>query len=265
MRRTTGAFTGSGTRSFVSFSRAYPYGVRPLIHLPSRTRRSSPAVTRSTMVACSNSAKTPSICSIIRPAGEPVSNGSVADFRTTSKLVELLAQAGELPHLPAEAVDAVDEQQVDALLTRQLECLLQAGTVEAGAGGLVFVGGDDAPVLHRLAVALQPLPLRLERGWLVVLIGRDPLIQTDAHHGLSTSSGSWSSMEPSIAAGVKSHPPIAAGASRGTASSSRAGCGERRARRPLQAAFTSLPLSAAYVASSTRVGKPLLCTRFAPC
>jgi hypothetical protein len=27
---------------------------------------------------------TPSICSIIRPAAEPVSNGSVADFKTTS-------------------------------------------------------------------------------------------------------------------------------------------------------------------------------------
>ncbi|HEX5246383.1 MAG TPA: hypothetical protein VFW41_04560 [Gaiellaceae bacterium] len=40
-------------------------------------------MTRSTMVACSNSANTPSICSIIRPAGEPVSNGSVADFKTT--------------------------------------------------------------------------------------------------------------------------------------------------------------------------------------
>jgi hypothetical protein len=46
-------------------------------------RRSMPAVIRSTMVACSNSANTPSICSIIRPAGEPVSSGSVAERSTT--------------------------------------------------------------------------------------------------------------------------------------------------------------------------------------
>jgi hypothetical protein len=35
------------------------------------------------MVACSNSAKTASIWSIIRPAAEPVSNGSVAERSTT--------------------------------------------------------------------------------------------------------------------------------------------------------------------------------------
>jgi hypothetical protein len=44
-----------------------------------------PAVMRSTIVACSNSAKTPSICNIIRPAAEPVSNGSVAERSTTSR------------------------------------------------------------------------------------------------------------------------------------------------------------------------------------
>ena len=46
-------------------------------------RRSIPAVTRSTIVACSNSANTPSICSIIRPAAALVSNGSVAERSTT--------------------------------------------------------------------------------------------------------------------------------------------------------------------------------------
>jgi hypothetical protein len=38
-----------------------------------------PALMRSTMVACSNSANTAGIRGIIRPAAEPVSNGSVAD------------------------------------------------------------------------------------------------------------------------------------------------------------------------------------------
>jgi hypothetical protein len=40
-------------------------------------------MTRSTIVARSNSAKTPSICTIIRPAGEAVSNGSVAERNST--------------------------------------------------------------------------------------------------------------------------------------------------------------------------------------
>jgi hypothetical protein len=46
-------------------------------------RRSIPAEMRSTMVVCSNSANTASICSIIRPAAEPVSNGSVAERSVT--------------------------------------------------------------------------------------------------------------------------------------------------------------------------------------
>jgi hypothetical protein len=87
------------------------------------------------------------------------------------ELIEFLAQPGELTHLTAQPVDAVDEQQIDPFLAGEVECLLQAGPVEAGAGGLVFVGGDDQPVLHRLAVALQPLPLRLQRGRLVVFVG----------------------------------------------------------------------------------------------
>jgi hypothetical protein len=87
------------------------------------------------------------------------------------ELVEFLTEPGELTHLAGEAVDAVDQEQVDAFLARELERLLQAGPVEACAGGLVFVGGDDPPVLHRLAVALQPFPLGLRRGGLVILVG----------------------------------------------------------------------------------------------
>ena len=42
-----------------------------------------PAMTRSMMVARSNSAKTPSIWTIIRPAADVVSNGSVAERNPT--------------------------------------------------------------------------------------------------------------------------------------------------------------------------------------
>jgi hypothetical protein len=87
------------------------------------------------------------------------------------ELIQLFAESGELAHLAGEAVDAVDQEQVDAFLAGEVERLLQAGSVEAGAGGLVVVGGDDPPVLHRLAVALQSFTLRLQRGGLVVLIG----------------------------------------------------------------------------------------------
>jgi len=43
-----------------------------------------PAMTRSMIVARSNSAKTPSICTIIRPGAEVVSNGSEAERKPTS-------------------------------------------------------------------------------------------------------------------------------------------------------------------------------------
>jgi hypothetical protein len=111
--------------------------------------------------------------------------------------VELLGEPGELAHLAGEAVDAVDEQQVEAPLARQFERLFEAGPVEADAARLVLERVDDSPVLHRFAVALQSLALGCERGGLVVLVGRDPRVQADPHHHNPPWS-SGSSMRPAV-------------------------------------------------------------------
>jgi hypothetical protein len=98
------------------------------------------------------------------------------------ELVELVAEPGELAHLARESVDAVDEQQIEAALARERERLLQARPVECRRARLILDGSDHAPVLHRLAVALEPLPLCPERGRLVVLVGRDPHVQAYPLH-----------------------------------------------------------------------------------
>jgi hypothetical protein len=62
---------------------------------PSLARRSIPEVTRSTIVACSNSAKTPSICSIIRPAAP------LADYEYSLSSSEVLTRSTLPFEIPA--------------------------------------------------------------------------------------------------------------------------------------------------------------------
>jgi hypothetical protein len=69
--------------------------------------------------------------------------------------VELLRDLGQLAHLAAEAVDPVDEQEVDLARAGEPERHREAGAVELGAGGAVLFVGDDAPVLLHLAEGLQ--------------------------------------------------------------------------------------------------------------
>jgi hypothetical protein len=71
-----------------------------------------------------------------------------------AELVQLVRDHGELTNLARETVDAVDEQLVDTALAGEIECGLQAGPVELGAGRAVFVVGDDVPVLLHLAERL---------------------------------------------------------------------------------------------------------------
>jgi hypothetical protein len=111
-------------------------------------------------------------------------------LQNNAEPVEFLGQPGQLAHLAAEAVDAVDEQQVEAPLAGEAERLPKAGTVEGDAARLVFEGVDDVPVLHRLAVALQPLPLRPKRRRLVVLVDRNSQVQTDPGHRHTSSPAS---------------------------------------------------------------------------
>jgi hypothetical protein len=98
----------------------------------------------------------------------------------TPVAVQLLGELGELAHIPGQAVDAVDEQQVDPALAGERERALQPGTGERRAGHSVLLLGDDPPALLGAAESLQPLALREERGGLVFLVGRDPRVQTDA-------------------------------------------------------------------------------------
>jgi hypothetical protein len=63
-----------------------------------------------------------------------------------AKPVQFLGNPCELANLPAQSVDPVDEQLVDTALPRKVERGLQAGPVELGAGGAVFVVGNDPPV-----------------------------------------------------------------------------------------------------------------------
>ncbi|HEX5246431.1 MAG TPA: hypothetical protein VFW41_04805 [Gaiellaceae bacterium] len=73
--------------------------------------------------------------------------------------VEFFGELGELAHLPAEPVDAVDEQHVDRAAAGEVERGLQAGAVELCAGRLVLLVRDDPPALLRRAERLQPFAL----------------------------------------------------------------------------------------------------------
>ncbi len=108
-----------------------------------------------------------------------------------SEPVELLAETRELAHLAGETVDPVAEQEVEAALTGEAKRLLEAGALERDPARLVREGMDDVPVLHRLAVALEPLPLRGERGRLVVLIRRDARVETDPGHRRTSWQSGW--------------------------------------------------------------------------
>ncbi|HTS73675.1 MAG TPA: hypothetical protein VMG74_08185 [Gaiellaceae bacterium] len=85
--------------------------------------------------------------------------------------VEFFGELGELPDFPREPVDAVDEQHVDLVRAGEVECGLQAGSVELGAGRLVLLVGDDPPALLRRTERLQPFALRVQRGRLVLFVG----------------------------------------------------------------------------------------------
>jgi hypothetical protein len=100
-----------------------------------------------------------------------VSNGSVADLQDDSEPIKLLAESGELAYLAGEAIDAVDQQQLDPFLSGEVECGLQAGTLQSRAGRLVLERSGDMPFLHRLAVALKALALGAQRGRLVIFVG----------------------------------------------------------------------------------------------
>jgi hypothetical protein len=87
--------------------------------------------------------------------------------------VELLGQLGELAHLSRKTVDTVDEQQIDLPRARELQRLRQPGPLELRAGRAIFLVGNDPPILLCRAERFEPFVLRVQRGGLVLFVGRD--------------------------------------------------------------------------------------------
>jgi hypothetical protein len=96
---------------FVPRSRVYPSGWTQLGQRPEAAWRSIPATTRSMIISRSNSAKVPSICSIARPAGEDVSNASVAETNATPRWVSSSTRVTR--SAAGEPVDFQYQQDVD--------------------------------------------------------------------------------------------------------------------------------------------------------
>ena len=92
--------------------------------------------------------------------------------------VEQLDQLGEVGERAGEAVDLVDDHDVDAPGPDLVQQPLQGGPVERGAGqaAVVVATGRQSPSLVRLAldVGLAGLALRVERveGEVEVMLGR---------------------------------------------------------------------------------------------
>ena len=106
----------SGDAPGVAVGSCVPEGTLPAAPAAACGLALKAGVIRSTISARSNSANTPSICTIIRPAGLPVSNGSVAERKITQP-VELSTICAS-PVSTGEPFDAVDEQHVEATALR---------------------------------------------------------------------------------------------------------------------------------------------------
>ena len=105
----------------------------PPVHWPWAALRSIPPITRSMRISRSNSANTASICTIIRPAGVEVSNGSVADRNPTPAWSSSSIRTARSRMGRVEPVEAVHQQQVEAGRPRRGQRGAQPGPVRAGA------------------------------------------------------------------------------------------------------------------------------------
>jgi|GEM_PF-4354682 len=80
--------------------------------------------------------------------------------------VELFEQRGQAPHRPGEAVDTVDEQEVEAMGAGLGEGSFEVGAFGGGARRLVAEGSDQLPVLLAVDVGAQSGGLgSREYGW----------------------------------------------------------------------------------------------------
>jgi hypothetical protein len=132
-----------------------------------------PALTRSTIVACSNSGEDAEHLQHHPSRRRAGVEGLGCRAQHDADPVELLRQLGELAHFAREAVDAVDEQQIDLPRARQFDRSREPGPVELRASRAILLMGNDPPLVLRVAEGLEPFALRVQRGGLVLLVGRD--------------------------------------------------------------------------------------------
>ena len=109
-----------------------------------------------------------------------VSNGSVAERKSTPASSSC-SRSGRAADRAGEAIDAVDQEQVEAAGRGLGERAPKPRALEGGAGHLVREAADDPPALLRLGVGGEALGLRLERVGPVGLVGRDPGVGGDPH------------------------------------------------------------------------------------
>ena len=76
--------------------------------------------------------------------------------------VKQLHELGEVGERPRQAIDLVDDHNVDPALSDVGEQLLQAGSVQAAAGVVIMIS-DQSPAFVGLAldVGLRGLPLSM--------------------------------------------------------------------------------------------------------
>ena len=142
---------------------------------------SIPTFVRSTIVACSNSAKTPEHLEhhLARRVGGVERLGD--RLQDDAELGHLVHHQGELADLARQTVDAEDQQRIEGLGLGIEEHLLESGAVHVGAALGVAVDLVEPPVVAPLglAVGLEALGLGTERVLLVVLVGGDPGVEGD--------------------------------------------------------------------------------------
>ena len=141
-----------------------------------------PAITRSMMVARSNSAKTPSIWTIIRPAGrrgvERLGGRTEADAGGVEGLRVPRPDRG--PSATAGRPDRPERRSNRPAWRRGVRWS-SPGRSELGPRHLIGEGADHLPVLLARHIGGQPFGLGPERVGLVHLVGRDPGVGGNPH------------------------------------------------------------------------------------
>jgi len=143
---------------------------------PSRRADSSPALVRSRSMARSNSAKAPTICIIMRPAGGGGVDGLGQAAKSGFNLRQPLHKNEHIAERTREPVELPDHE--DITLAEMIQQPVKFGPVPASAGGLftidaratgglerrrlgrgVLLDGGDTGVANQHCINVSPIPL----------------------------------------------------------------------------------------------------------